>query len=157
MLILDEDQLLDHEIAEPNLRRLAAWLKVEGAEGMDRARLAAAVARAVVAFRKAPAGAMPAEAPAPSRILVDEIRVWSQARSPFLKGSCHLTVEGDVVDLHAFARGIGCPRGYFHRSRSGVPHYDITPARREKALARGAVYVPALEQARARRARRQGG
>jgi hypothetical protein len=34
--------------------------------------------------------------------------------------------------------------------QSSAPHYDLSPAKRVKALALGAVFVPAREQARKR-------
>lgn len=41
------------------------------------------------------------------------------------------------------------------RPAAGAPHYDLTKGRRERALDLGAVFVPALQQARQRRARQQ--
>ena len=81
-------------------------------------------------------------------IYVDEIRTWT-TRSPFHGGSCHMTASGDDAELHAFARKIGVPRSWFHPSTT-EHHYDLTPAKREQALAAGAVFIAGKEQARKR-------
>lgn len=52
-------------------------------------------------------------------------------------------------ELHAMARTIGLRREWF-QSHSVVAHYDLTPSKRDLALAHGAVFVPAKEQARKR-------
>ena len=62
--------------------------------------------------------------------------------------------SGFLDELHALARAIGMKRAWF-QSHPLMPHYDLTPARREAALAAGAVFVPWRDQARARRAGRQ--
>ena len=79
---------------------------------------------------------------------VDEIQKWPTPIRCFRDGSCHLTAD-TLDELHAFAKRIGLKRGWF-QGKSSTPHYDLTPARREKALAGGAVFVPAREQAAAR-------
>lgn len=91
-------------------------------------------------------------------VMVDEVRVWPHAKEPFDKGSCHLMVEnhyarGAITELHAFAKRIGLKLAWF-QGDTWAPHYDLTPARREAALAAGAVFVPAKQQARDRRAAR---
>lgn len=83
-------------------------------------------------------------------IMVDELRRWPHARPPFLTGSCHLTTDGDVRELHAFAVRVGLKREWFQHGR--VPHYDLTEKRRREALRAGAVFVPAREQVMRRRA-----
>lgn len=93
------------------------------------------------------------------RIMVDELRTWPHAKRPFLEGSCHLMVEiiGDGTEeqaleaLNAFAEKIGMRRAWFQSKPYGCSHYDLTPGRRVRAIAAGAVFVPALEQARRRR------
>lgn len=85
-------------------------------------------------------------------IMVDELRMWLPRQPrPFHEGSCHLTSDGPrmLYDLHAFAKRLGLKRGWF-QDRASWPHYDLTPARRVKALELGAVFVPAKEQARVR-------
>lgn len=81
-------------------------------------------------------------------VRVDEVRVWPTYIQCFRAGSCHLTADS-LDELHAFARAIGVRRGWF-QGKSAVPHYDLTPARRERAIDAGAVFVPAREQARMR-------
>jgi hypothetical protein len=82
-------------------------------------------------------------------VFVDELSMWlpKQPR-PFHEGSCHLTADS-IDELHAFARRIGLRRGWF-QDHALAPHYDLTPARRERAIAAGAVFVPARTQARVR-------
>lgn len=87
-------------------------------------------------------------------IMVDEIMVWPTTIACFRRGSCHLTTDGDVAELHAFAERIGLRRESFQPKSH--PHYDLTPARRAKAVRAGAVFVPAKEQARLRLAERAG-
>ena len=88
------------------------------------------------------------------RILVDQIIRWPGAKPPFEKGSCHLTIEGDDLELlHAFAKRLGMKRSWF-QPHPKMPHYDLTPGRREAALRLGAVFVEARQQAIARRARK---
>jgi hypothetical protein len=84
-------------------------------------------------------------------VYVDEVRVWPTSIRCFKSGSAHLTSD-DLDALHVMARRIGLRRAWFQDGR--VPHYDLTPARREAAIAAGAVFVPAKEQARRRIAAR---
>ena len=89
-------------------------------------------------------------------IYVDEIvehdRV-SPAAARYGKKWCHLTTDGTVDDLHAFAALLGLRRSWFQDR--GVPHYDIVPSVRARALALGAVFKLAREQSRERLARRK--
>lgn len=49
-----------------------------------------------------------------SIIMVDELIIWpGQKPSCFNKGSCHLTVEGSLEDLHIFAAKLGMKRSWF--------------------------------------------
>ncbi len=82
--------------------------------------------------------------------MVDELRVWPTKIRCFKAGSCHLTTDGPLGELHAFAKKLGMRREWFQDHRL-APHYDLTPRRRALALRLGAVEVPAREQARARR------
>lgn len=51
---------------------------------------------------------------------------------------CHLWCDpGEEAQLHALARRIGLQRAWFQNKR-GFPHYDLTPSRRQRALAAGA-------------------
>jgi len=80
-------------------------------------------------------------------VFVDEVRRWPTGIACFAQGSAHLTAD-ELEELHALAARIGLRRSWFQSGR--VPHYDLTPGRRERALAAGAVFVPAKEQARLR-------
>lgn len=84
-------------------------------------------------------------------VRVDELRIWPGAPTPFRGGACHLTADADE-ELHTFAAGIGLRRACFQPHRL-APHYALTPKMRARALVAGAVFVPALEQARERRGR----
>ena len=83
-------------------------------------------------------------------IMVDELRVWPTTIRCFKGGSCHLTTDGPLEELHVFAARIGMKREWFQEHRL-TPHYDLTPGRRERALSLGAVFVPMREQVLRRR------
>jgi hypothetical protein len=87
--------------------------------------------------------------------MVDELRQFPTESRTFKAGSCHLTTDGPIDELHAFAKRIGLKREWFQRHPL-APHYDLNERKREKALALGAVFVSARGQAQARiRARRE--
>jgi hypothetical protein len=85
-------------------------------------------------------------------VYVDEVRRWPTKIACFRNGSAHLTADS-VEELHAFAERLGLRRAWFQDGR--VPHYDITPGVRERAIYDGARFVPAKEQARQRIAARR--
>lgn len=87
-------------------------------------------------------------------VMVDELKVWPHARPPFHRGSCHITTDGPLEELHALAARVGLRRRWFQEHPT-APHYDLTPPRREAAIAAGAVFVSAREQALARLRRRR--
>ena len=97
-----------------------------------------------------------------ARVMVDDLVAWglpkdasAQARRVFGgKESCHLTVDGPLVVLHAFAERIGLRRAWY-QDHPLMKHYDLTAKRREAAIRAGAVYVSGMAQARARRAKRE--
>lgn len=86
-------------------------------------------------------------------VYVDEIHVWPHAKGIFRKGSCHLTAD-TLDELHELASRIGMKRSWFQDHKI-APHYDLVPSKREKALEAGALFVPALEQARRRRSKKK--
>lgn len=77
-------------------------------------------------------------------VYVDQIQNWPTSIRCFKAGSCHLIAD-TVEELHAFAKRLGLRRGWFQPS--SWPHYDLTPARREKAVALGAVEKTSRELA----------
>lgn len=87
-------------------------------------------------------------------IMVDELIRWPNAWGQFRSGSCHLTTDGPLEDLHAFAARIGMKRSW-SQDHKLMPHYDLTPARRAAAVALGAAEVSGMDQARQRRAARR--
>lgn len=80
-------------------------------------------------------------------VYVDELMRWPTKIRCFQAGSCHLTAD-TVEELHAFAKRIGMKRSWFQPQSH--PHYDLTPSKRERALALGAKFVSGKEQARER-------
>lgn len=88
-------------------------------------------------------------------IMVDELVAYGQASKPGGeryfgngKSSCHLTTDGLLDELHAFAMRLGLKRAWFQAG--SIPHYDLTPNKRLQALRLGAVEVSGMEQARQR-------
>lgn len=80
---------------------------------------------------------------------VDEFRVWAPTSVRCFKaGSSHLTADS-VRELHWFAGRIGLRREWFQDG--STPHYDLTEKRRAAALREGAIFMPAMKQARRRR------
>lgn len=87
-------------------------------------------------------------------VMVDEFQLWGgRQRRPFHRGSSHLSVNGlsdaHLDALHELAAKIGLHREWF-QEHPRHPHYDLTERMRERALVNGAVFVPSMEQARAR-------
>lgn len=87
-------------------------------------------------------------------VYVDDLQQWPTKIRCFQAGSCHLSAD-TLDELHAFARRLGMRRSWFQPHRR-MPHYDLTGARRELALQLGAIFVPAMEQARRRLREREG-
>ena len=83
-------------------------------------------------------------------VYVDEIRTYpaetikGQARRYGLQWS-HMTAD-TLEELHAMADLIGHRPSWFQGDAS-VPHYDVVPSRRQRALEAGAMFKSAREQA----------
>ena len=71
-------------------------------------------------------------------ILVDRLRRYP---SGFW---CHMVTDASLEELHDFARRLGLRREQFQRHER-LPHYDLRPHMREKALALGAAAVSSKE------------
>ncbi len=82
-------------------------------------------------------------------VFVDELKVWKSGK----RRTCHLTAD-TVSELREFAARVGVPPQCWHEG-ARTPHYDLTTRLRDFVLERGAVFVPARDQARARMAGRQ--
>lgn len=70
---------------------------------------------------------------AQSMIYVDALINWGWRLGP----SCHLIAD-TLEELHEFAKSIGMRRAWF-QDHGRLPHYDLTAARREKAVKLGAI------------------
>jgi hypothetical protein len=79
-------------------------------------------------------------------IYVDDLTL--HRRQPGRKGGCwcHLATDGDVQELHDFAKKIGLKKNYFQEN-SHYPQYDITERKRELAVKNGAKSVRSKELA----------
>ena len=66
------------------------------------------------------------------------------ARNRFGRMLMNHMIADTLDELHAMADRIGVARSWFQK-RASFPHYDICEARRDDALARGAVAVTARE------------
>ena len=53
--------------------------------------------------------------------------------------ACHLTADTET-ELHAFAAKIGMKRAWF-QPHALLPHYDLTPFRRQAAINAGAIEI----------------
>jgi len=83
-------------------------------------------------------------------ILVDQLR---ECRAPWPGGvACHMgTDNGNLDDLHIFARAIGLPRRWFQPSNHPLrAHYDLSPKWRKAAIAWGAHEIDVREWGRQR-------
>ena len=65
--------------------------------------------------------------------------------------ACHLFVSVDtpLERLHEFADRIGLKRQWFQHKPGGLPHYDLTPKKRELAITYGATEVSIHDTAQA--------
>jgi hypothetical protein len=85
----------------------------------------------------------------PVTVYVDELFHWPgpvpQAAKKHGRVWCHLMTDALCLEeLHAFAAGIGLRRPWF-QNRRGLPHYDLTPGARGRAVLAGAVGVSCVE------------
>lgn len=57
---------------------------------------------------------------------------------------CHMTADTEK-ELHEMARKIGLGRPAY-QDRSVLPHYDLTPSKREQAIRHGAIEIRAIDR-----------
>lgn len=78
-------------------------------------------------------------------VYVDDIQeyfssmITSEAKR-FGKKWCHLWTDGNIEELHTFAKEIGLKKSWF-QNKKRFPHYDIVPSKRKLALENGAIYM----------------
>ena len=75
-------------------------------------------------------------------VLIDEPRWWFRGRR-----WCHLVSDESLIELHAFAEGLGIPRRSFQGD-----HYDVPEEHRAEVVSAGAVEVESRELVRRLRA-----
>ena len=71
-------------------------------------------------------------------ILVDRLRSYPSGYW------CHMVTDSSLEELHGFALRLGLRREQFQRHER-LPHYDLRPPLRERALALGAEAVSSKE------------
>lgn len=58
---------------------------------------------------------------------------------------CHMTTDSsDLEELHRFALSIGLKREHF-QNHATLPHYDLTPSKRNLAVSKGAIELTSAE------------
>jgi len=77
-------------------------------------------------------------------VYVDDLTQVVGSLSPRLRKMgrswCHMATDDNYDELHAMAERVGLKRSYFQH-RHSIPHYDLTPKMRERAVLLGAVSV----------------
>jgi Protein of unknown function (DUF4031) len=76
-------------------------------------------------------------------VYVDQLFATTPStRWPYTR-ACHLLCDGNIQELHAFARRLGLKRSWFqdHHSNARLWHYDLTPGKRAAALKLGAQVI----------------
>ena len=63
----------------------------------------------------------------------------AQVKRVFAHGACHMFTDGQIEELHAMAERIGMRQSWFQNDNPDLPHYDLSPARRSRAVDFGAV------------------
>jgi hypothetical protein len=96
-------------------------------------------------------------------VYVDDAQIPAKVGRYRARWSHLFTDSADFAELHEFAAGIGLLRSWFQRkpgSRYDFSHYDVTEAKRQAAIAAGAVEVSWVDTpgilSRAHTARRAG-
>ena len=77
-------------------------------------------------------------------ILIDSFRNGARGPIRYWHRRCgHLVSDSSLEELHEFAANLGLRREWFQRK--SIPHYDLTGAVYNLALARGAILVSSRE------------
>lgn len=71
-------------------------------------------------------------------VYVDRLQQWGWRMYGRLVPSCHMIADS-IDELNTAASGLGLKPRYLQRSALGNLHYDLTPTRRARALALGAI------------------
>jgi hypothetical protein len=72
-------------------------------------------------------------------VYVDRIMKWGRTASWPYEESCHLVAD-TLEELHELAESIGLRRQWFQAGLGHrVPHYDLTPNKRDQAIRNGAL------------------
>jgi len=79
-------------------------------------------------------------------VYVDPMMSWPKNPHWRYNESCHLIADR-LDELHAFAKSIGLKRAWF-QNRFNCPHYDLTAAKRRKAVSLGAIELTNAELAK---------
>jgi hypothetical protein len=70
-------------------------------------------------------------------IYVDELRACG---APWRGGvACHMVSDQGLEELRSFAQAIGLPAWWFQKG--SIPHFDLSPSLRTRAIRHGAVAV----------------
>lgn len=86
-------------------------------------------------------------------VYVDELADWGWIMHGKSVLSCHMITDAvDLEELHEMADRIGLKRSWFQDGND--PHYDLTKARRYKAIELGATRIGRRETVEILRARR---
>lgn len=86
-------------------------------------------------------------------VYVDELADWGWKMHGKNVMNCHMITDAvDLKELHDMATRIGLKRSWFQDGNA--PHYDLTKARREKAIKLGAIQIGRRETVEILRARR---
>jgi hypothetical protein len=70
-------------------------------------------------------------------VYVDPLRGWGGAKGYHWRVSCHMYADS-LDELHAIAKKIGMKATWFQKDER-LPHYDLHPSQRKKALALGVI------------------
>ena len=79
-------------------------------------------------------------------VYVDAVMFHGGSKSFKWPRSCHMYADS-LEELHAMAEAIGMRREWFQPDGGRLPHYDLVPARRAKAVELGAVQHTRAEMA----------